>query len=178
MVTYCYAGHPQKEHETRHGSMSQTRWTVDGPDDTAVLEVEGRRFSTNDEGAPMLCNLLCQALGRHVHIDKCRSADEAVCTGNDETQHIHKRLFPDPDCPKDYVTHNLFWKRSGKCTYLTKIIVRVMLFRFQGSLFERGTSYVCKMVSFLACYVAAHTYFLIVMLCAVVSYFVVAETVS
>ena len=116
-MTYCYIGHPQQEHETRHGSMSRTRWTVDGPDDTAVLEVEGRRFSTNDEGAPMMCNLFCQTLGRHVHIDYCRSDDEAACTGNDEIQHIHSRLLPDPDRPKDYVTHSLFWKRSGKGTY-------------------------------------------------------------
>ena len=113
-MIYHFTGHPQQEHETRHGSMSRTRWTVDGPDDTAVLEVEGRRFSTNDEGAPMMCNLLCQALGRHAHIDYCRSDDEAACAGNDEIQHIHKRLLPEPDRPKDYVTHSLFWKRSGK----------------------------------------------------------------
>ncbi|KAF8837465.1 hypothetical protein BDN67DRAFT_200284 [Paxillus ammoniavirescens] len=35
--------------------MSRSPWTVDGPDDVA-LEVEGRKFSTNDEGAPMMCN--------------------------------------------------------------------------------------------------------------------------
>ncbi|KAI6143614.1 hypothetical protein BKA82DRAFT_127237 [Pisolithus tinctorius] len=106
-------GHPQQEHETRHGSMSRTRWTVDGPDDAAVLEIEGRRFSTNDEGAPMMCNLVCQAMGRHAHIDYCRSDEEAACIGNDEIQHIMKRLRPNPDRPKDYVTHNLIWKRSG-----------------------------------------------------------------
>ncbi|KAI6035782.1 hypothetical protein EDC04DRAFT_2880315 [Pisolithus marmoratus] len=106
-------GHPQQEHETRHGSMSRTRWTVDGPDDAAVLEIEGRRFSTNDEGAPMMCNLVCQAMGRHVHIDYCRSDQGVACVGNDELQHITRRLRPHPSRPKDYVTHNLFWKRSG-----------------------------------------------------------------
>ncbi|KAI6035781.1 hypothetical protein EDC04DRAFT_2571420 [Pisolithus marmoratus] len=107
-------GHPQQEHETRHGSMSRTRWTVDGPDDdAAVLEIEGRKFSTNDEGAPMMCNLLCQTMGRHAHIDYCRSDEAAACVGNDEIQHITKHLRPHPDRPKDYVTHNLFWKRSG-----------------------------------------------------------------
>ncbi|KIO11023.1 hypothetical protein M404DRAFT_20554 [Pisolithus tinctorius Marx 270] len=106
-------GHPQQEHETRHGSMSRTRWTIDGPDDAAVLEIEGRRFSTDDEGAPMMCNLVCQAIGRHVHIDYCRSDEEAACHGNDEIQHITKHLRPHPARPKDYVTHNLFWKRSG-----------------------------------------------------------------
>ncbi|KAI6161871.1 hypothetical protein EDD17DRAFT_1480245 [Pisolithus thermaeus] len=106
-------GHPQQEHETRHGSMSRTRWVVDEPDDAAALEVEGRKFSTNDEGAPMMCNLVCQAMGRHVHIDYCRADDPVACTGREEVQHVAKRLLPDPDRPKDYITHNLFWKKSG-----------------------------------------------------------------
>ncbi|KAL4067444.1 hypothetical protein V8B97DRAFT_1873723 [Scleroderma yunnanense] len=106
-------GHPEQEHDTRHGSMSRTRWAVDGPDDTTALEVEGRKFSANDEGAPMMCNLLCQSLGRHVHIDYCRSDVAGFCVGYDEIQHIDKRLLPDPDRPKDYITHSLFWKRSG-----------------------------------------------------------------
>ncbi|KIJ13989.1 hypothetical protein PAXINDRAFT_100354 [Paxillus involutus ATCC 200175] len=105
-------GHPQQEHETRHGSMSRTRWTVDGPDDVS-LEIEGRKFSTNDEGAPMMCNLVCQAMARHVHIDYCRADDEAACAGNDELQHLTNQMQPNPDRPKDVLTHNLFWKRSG-----------------------------------------------------------------
>ncbi|KAF8548833.1 hypothetical protein OG21DRAFT_1489038 [Imleria badia] len=105
--------HPQREHETRHGSMSRTRWTVDGPDDVP-LEIEGRKFSTNDEGAPMMCNLVCSAMGRHVHIDYCRSADnEAACIGNWELQHLTRRIQPAPDRAKDALTHSLFWKRSG-----------------------------------------------------------------
>ncbi|KAG8216262.1 hypothetical protein J3R82DRAFT_8306 [Butyriboletus roseoflavus] len=105
-------GHRQQEHETRHGSMSRTRWTVDGPDDVP-LEIEGRKFSTNDEGAPMMCNLVCSAMGRHVHIDYCRADDEAACTGNDELQHLTNRIQPDPDRAKDLITHGLFWKRNG-----------------------------------------------------------------
>ncbi|KAG6330620.1 hypothetical protein ID866_8469 [Astraeus odoratus] len=108
----CRTGHPEQEHETRHGSMSRTRWTVDGPDG-AALEIEGRNFSTNDEGAPMMCNLLCQSMGRHIHIDFCR-ADEDPCIGNDEIEHIWTRLQPEPDRPKDFITHHLFWKRSGE----------------------------------------------------------------
>jgi len=87
-------------------------WPVDGPDEEG-LEVEGRRFSTNDEGAPMMCNLVCQALGRHVHIDYCRAKSPAECRGNNEVQHVAKTLQPEPDRPKDFLTHNLFWKRSA-----------------------------------------------------------------
>ncbi|KAH9059751.1 hypothetical protein EDB87DRAFT_1577415 [Lactarius vividus] len=48
------SGHPQKEHETNHGSMSQTRWVIDGPDDSNV-ELKGHKF-LNDEGGLMLCH--------------------------------------------------------------------------------------------------------------------------
>ncbi|KAG8215603.1 hypothetical protein J3R82DRAFT_7468 [Butyriboletus roseoflavus] len=105
-------GHPQQQHETRHGSMSRTRWTVDGPDDVP-LEIEGRKFSTNDEGAPMMCNLVCSAMGRHVHIDYCRADDKGACTGNNELQHLTRKIQPDPDRAKDVLTHGLIWKRSG-----------------------------------------------------------------
>ncbi|KIJ09825.1 hypothetical protein PAXINDRAFT_102165 [Paxillus involutus ATCC 200175] len=105
-------GHAQQEHETRHGSMAKTRWSIDGPED-ASLEIEGRRFSSNDEGAPMMCNLVCQAMGRHVHVSACRASDPAACEGDDQILHIRKRLHPNPDDPKDFVTHSLFWRRTG-----------------------------------------------------------------
>jgi hypothetical protein len=50
---YIYIGHKQKEHKTSHGSMSKTRWAVDGPDGE-VIELNGRKFGTSDDGAPML----------------------------------------------------------------------------------------------------------------------------
>ncbi|KAF9231472.1 hypothetical protein BU15DRAFT_68308 [Melanogaster broomeanus] len=105
-------GHAQQEHETRHGSMSQTRWAIDGPED-ASLEIEGRRFSSNDEGAPMMCNLVCQAMGRHPHISYCRADDPTACNGDDQILHIHTGLSPNPAKPKDFVTHSLFWQRTG-----------------------------------------------------------------
>ncbi|EIW81351.1 hypothetical protein CONPUDRAFT_82336 [Coniophora puteana RWD-64-598 SS2] len=105
-------GHPQPEHETRHGSMSQTRWAIDG-DEGTTIEVEGRRYAANDDGAPMMCNLVCQSMGRHTHFSYCRSATAAECAGNDQIQHISKRMNPDPNRPKDFITHGLFWGRSG-----------------------------------------------------------------
>ncbi|KAG2136644.1 hypothetical protein DEU56DRAFT_356200 [Suillus clintonianus] len=111
---YCTLplGHPQQEHETGHGPMSSSQWTANGPDDTG-LEAQDRRFSSHDEGSSMMCNLVCQTLGRHVHIDYCRALDPAACRGNNEVQHISKRLLPSPERAKDCMTHNLFWRRSG-----------------------------------------------------------------
>ena len=110
---FVQIGHSQQEHETCHGVMSNIRWSIDGSDEGS-LEVEGRRFSTDDEGWPMMCNLACKALGRHVHIDYCRAKTPAECRGNDEVKHIATKLQPEPDRPKDFLTHFLFWKRSGK----------------------------------------------------------------
>ncbi|KAK0489058.1 hypothetical protein IW261DRAFT_1602879 [Armillaria novae-zelandiae] len=55
---YCTLplGHVQQEHETSHGSMSKTRWAVDGPAGTS-LEINGHTFGSGDDGAPMMCNL-------------------------------------------------------------------------------------------------------------------------
>ena len=144
-------GHPQQEHETRHGSMSRTRWTVEGPDDVPV-EIEGRKFSTNDEGAPMMCNLVCAAMGRHIHIDYCRATDEAACHGNREVQHMTNKMQPDPNRAKDVLTHSLFWQRSGVCLLgafaLSDRSSELSLDRFQGPVLERSAGQLCEMVGF------------------------------
>ncbi|KAI9443938.1 hypothetical protein H4582DRAFT_1807523, partial [Lactarius indigo] len=102
-------GHTQQEHETSHGSMTETRWAVDGPDG-ASLELGGRKFSANDEGAPMMCNLVCSSMGRHVHIDYCRANPDGPCDGVG-VQHINDRVLPNPEKPKDAITHSLYWRR-------------------------------------------------------------------
>ena len=91
--------------------MTQTRWAVDGPDGTS-LELGGRKYSSNDEGAPMMCNLVCSSLGRHVHVDYCRAGVDGTCDGPD-VQHLNGRIFPNPDRQKDWITHGLSWRRMG-----------------------------------------------------------------
>ncbi|KAI0751603.1 hypothetical protein C8Q80DRAFT_1158351 [Daedaleopsis nitida] len=110
---YCTLplGHTQQEHETSHGSMSKTRWAVDGPDGT-VLEVNGRKFGANDDGAPMLCSMYCLSMGRHAHIAWCRSDDPRRCGGPDH-EHINTPLQPEPSNDKDWISHSLYWKRIG-----------------------------------------------------------------
>ncbi|KAH8830110.1 hypothetical protein DL96DRAFT_1668099 [Flagelloscypha sp. PMI_526] len=110
---YCTLplGHTQREHDTRHGSMSRTVWSVEGPD-TNVMEVDGRKFSGQDDGAPMLCSLVCSSLGRHIHIDVCQSENTTAC-GDADVRHIAARMLPDPDIAKDFITHALYWRRCG-----------------------------------------------------------------
>src|SRR6201996_3836847 len=91
--------------------MTRARWAVEGPDGTS-LELGGRKYSSNDEGAPMMCNLVCSSLGRHVHVDYCRAGVDGTCDGA-EVQHLSGRIFPNPDRPKDWITHGLSWRRMG-----------------------------------------------------------------
>ena len=89
--------------------MLRTRWVIDGPDGTS-LELEGRKFSSGDEGAPMLCNMVCTSMGRHVHVGYCRDH----LYDNPEAQHIDEKMVSNPDEPKDWITHGFHWRRMGK----------------------------------------------------------------
>lgn len=105
-------GHPQQLHETSHGSMITTQWVVEGDDANPGYELDGRKFGSGDEGAPMLCNLVCSAQGRHAHIDYCRSVDPDGCNDRD-CEHIPNRMHPEPNRPKDWISHATHWARSG-----------------------------------------------------------------
>ena len=48
-------------------------------------------------------------MGRHAHIDHCRGDPH-----DPETQHIDKKVLPNPDQPKDWITHSLYWRRMGE----------------------------------------------------------------
>ena len=91
--------------------MTETRWSIEGSDGTGI-ELEGRKFSSNDEGAPMMCNLVCSSINRHIHFDYCRT--QGVACSGEEIQHIDARTTPNPDKPKDAITHQLYWRRMGK----------------------------------------------------------------
>lgn len=107
---YCTLplGHVQPEHSTNHGSMALTEWFVEGDDDTNI-EVQGHKYATGDSGASMYCSLVCEALGRHVHVDSCRPNEDGSCIGA-ELQHVQR---PPGEESKDWITHRLFWARSG-----------------------------------------------------------------
>lgn len=110
--------------------MTQTRWSVDGADG-ASLELGGRKFSSNDEGAPMMCNLVCSSMGRHVHIDYCRAGQDGPCD-TAGVQHINDRMLPDPDKPKDAVNHSLYWRRMGSLYTVFLEISSKLIHRLQN----------------------------------------------
>lgn len=101
-------GHDQEEHETGHGSMERAKWFLDGDED-AFIGIDDRKYATGDSGGPMLCSMLCLALGRHVHVSDCWAEDPYDCQDT-ELEHIHGHNLPRP---MDWISHRLFWKRSG-----------------------------------------------------------------
>ncbi|KAG9001922.1 hypothetical protein FRB90_011463 [Tulasnella sp. 427] len=103
-------GHLQALHDTAHGSMERTAWAVEGNPD-AIVEVQGRKFAAQDDGAPQLCSSICRNLGRHAHIDYCRNA-KGQCQ-EPESEHIDAPMLPNRDRPKDWVSHKVFWARTG-----------------------------------------------------------------
>jgi hypothetical protein len=113
--------------------MSATQWVVEGDDDNPVYELQGRKFGSGDDGAPMLCNLVCSAQGRHAHIDYCRDPDPDNCN-DPESEHIVERMNPDPDEPKDWISHGTFWARSGRFCHLPlrQIISNAGILGFKG----------------------------------------------
>ena len=89
-----------------------SRWSVDDPDESGI-KLAGHKFPSIDEGAPMLCNLVCSSTGRHFHIDYCRAEENAPCEGA-EIEHIKLKMNPNPNIPKDAIAHSLYWRRMGK----------------------------------------------------------------
>ncbi|CAE6373993.1 unnamed protein product [Rhizoctonia solani] len=113
---YCTLpiGHPQREHETSHGSMIKTRWLLDGPTSTTSYELQDHKYGSGDQGSTVLCSMLCSQQGRHAHVDYCRREDGGKGTcGEDEFQHIDARVGPNTKLPKDWISHRLYWARSG-----------------------------------------------------------------
>ena len=94
--------------------MSRTRWAIDVPECNSI-ELDGRKFSSNDHGGPMFCNTVCTSMGRHVHVDYCRGEPHDY----PEISHINERILPNPDQNKDWITHGLHWRRMGEFVALT-----------------------------------------------------------
>ncbi|CAG8734000.1 16953_t:CDS:10, partial [Gigaspora margarita] len=97
-------GHPQTLHETKHGNMTRTEFTSE-------VEYRGHKLSADDHGTFVLCNLYCKQFGRHRHIVYYQ--DASTCKPSANKRHIDDSIEPHPEKPKDYISHSLFWERTG-----------------------------------------------------------------
>ncbi|RIB16915.1 hypothetical protein C2G38_2188736 [Gigaspora rosea] len=100
------------EHSTAHGNMYLTTFTCEDDD----FEFEGHRLNVGDRGDFVLCNKLCENVGRHRHIDYCKDPDTCELGGAKKEgllEHITAKIGPYPTRKKDYISHRVFWERSG-----------------------------------------------------------------
>nr|CAG8522177.1 4868_t:CDS:10 [Entrophospora candida] len=113
---YCNLphGHSQTLHETTHGNMVQTEFTGGFTAENDEFEYKGHKLQIGDQGSFVLCNFYCKESGRHRHIDYCQNV-EACNNGQQghEVIHLDAPIKPNPDDKKDFVTHKLFWERTG-----------------------------------------------------------------
>ena len=110
VLTDHFIDHRQQEHDTRHGSMEQTTWFLE--DEKEGIEVGGHKYGSGESGAPMLCSLVCKSMGRHVHIADCIAGEHGQCAGGAEVEHLATTRRNGTKA-MDWVTHNLYWRKSG-----------------------------------------------------------------
>lgn len=141
--TNSSSGHTQKEHVTWHGSMSRTResWEVDGPEGSRS-ELGRHKFPSNNGDALMPCNKECASIGRHVHIDTCHGDPH-----DPEAVHINGRILPNPEQDKDWITHDLHWRRMGE--FIISASAGVLLMRLSLPGFKGNWNNVLKFSRFI-----------------------------
>jgi hypothetical protein len=74
--------------------------------------VNGRRYANEDPGVSMYCSISCSELGRHAHLAEC-NVSGTRCSGGDDSEHIPQGISDGDNGNFDWVSHRLFWERSG-----------------------------------------------------------------
>ena len=106
---------------TSHGSMVNTSWVVEGGS-TAAFDLNGCRFANGDPGAPMICSMVCNQMGRgHLHIDTCRIDTTGDCAGGDGVRHIEETNGMHNGL--DWIVHDKFWERSGLSSAFLRLFI-------------------------------------------------------
>lgn len=91
--------------------MEQTKWFLE--EERESIEVGGHKYGSGDDGAPMLCSLVCKSMSRHVHVADCVVGEHGQCARGTEVEHIATTGGHGIRGTVDWVSHNLYWKKSG-----------------------------------------------------------------
>ena len=68
-------------------------------------------------------------MGRHVHIDTCHGEPH-----DPQVLHIKEKLVPNPDQAKDWITHELYWRRMGEfTTFFFWLFISIKFPGFKGN---------------------------------------------
>jgi len=88
--------------------MEKSAWVIERDDDT-TLDLQGGKYASGDGGALFLCSMVCKVMGRHVHVSRCLAESTLECQ-EEGIEHIQRK---EAKVEQDWVSHRLFWARSG-----------------------------------------------------------------
>ena len=103
-LEYSHAGN----HKTSHGNMRHTFFVSN----QEQINIGDRKYVVGECGEAEMCNMFCKSQGQgHLHIVTCDSKEGQQCTHskNDGRRHETIKYEPEPDIPKDELTHENFW---------------------------------------------------------------------
>ncbi|XP_075241104.1 uncharacterized protein LOC142336282 [Convolutriloba macropyga] len=85
--------------------------------DVTAKNGDTRKYIVGEHAKAEICHVLCTALGRgHIHLVECDSVDPSACVysaKNDGRRHQTSKYYPNPEMPKDEITHDAYWALVG-----------------------------------------------------------------
>ncbi|KAH3767687.1 E3 ubiquitin-protein ligase TRIP12 [Pelomyxa schiedti] len=98
-------GHKGQHDTGRHGKMIHAHFVSTEND----IELHGQVYRAGEVGWAKMCDSFCVEGGRgHIHVLPCKS--KTTCSrGEEGLRHAVVQYNPDPDSPKDELTHEKYW---------------------------------------------------------------------
>ncbi|XP_075241109.1 uncharacterized protein LOC142336283 [Convolutriloba macropyga] len=100
-------------HHARHGNMRKCFFIANEDD----IQVGSHKYKVGEPAVAEMCHIFCNSLGRgHPHIVECDSLDPTLCAyiaKEDGRRHETTKYHPNPDIPKDEITHDAYWTLIG-----------------------------------------------------------------
>ena len=100
-------------HHTRHGNMRKCFFVANEDE----IQVGTHKYKVGEPAVAEICHVFCKSLGRgHIHIVECDSEDSTACiysARKDQRRHESTRYHPNPEKPKDEITHKAYWASVG-----------------------------------------------------------------
>ena len=102
-------GRDQKLHRVRHGNMRK-QFFVANQDD---IQIGSHKYKVGEPAVAEMCHIFCNTLGRgHIHVVECESRNPSRCPhkAQDGRRHQTVTYHPNPQIPKDEMTHKAYWE--------------------------------------------------------------------
>ena len=100
-------------HHARHGNMRRCFFVANEDD----IQIGDHKYKVGEPTVAEMCHIFCNTLGRgHIHIVECDSEDPTACVysaSSDGRRHETTEYQPNPEIPKDEITHEAYWTLIG-----------------------------------------------------------------